>query len=195
MRILWSGFESEDHSMPLAPVLILPGLYNSGPQHWQSLWEARNPDFQRVNQDDWEGPACSDWVARLAEAVSERPGAVLVTHSSSCALVAHWVAGGGDTSRVRAALLVAPSDPEAPSYPKEPTGFAPMPLVRLPFPTVVVASDDDPYVTLDRAKLFAGAWGSQFVPLSGAGHINSQSGLGNWPQGFQLLEGLRDATE
>jgi hypothetical protein len=177
--------------MTLAPVLILPGLYNSGPQHWQSVWEATHPDFVRVNQDDWERPACADWVARLDEAVTRQPGSVLVGHSSSCALVAHWAGNGRDTSRVRAALLVAPSDPEAPSYPEGPTGFSPMPMLRLPFPTVVVASDDDPYVTLDRAKLFAGAWGSKFVPLSGAGHINSQSGLGAWPHGFAVLTELR----
>ena len=173
-----------------APVLILPGLYNSGPDHWQSRWESAHSGFRRVMQDDWEGPRCADWVARLDAAVLATPDAVLVAHSSSCALVAHW-AGTGASGRVRGALLVAPSDPEAASYPAGPTGFAPMPLTRLPFPSVVVASTDDPYVTPERARTFAESWGSRLVTVGDAGHINSQSGLGDWPAGFALLQELR----
>src|SRR4029450_10928544 len=104
-----------------APVLILPGLYNSGPDHWQTQLEAQHPEFRRIQQEDWERPRCADWVARLNEAVTETPDAVLVGHSSACALVAHWSAAHPD-GRVRAALLVGPSDPEAPSYPSGPTG-------------------------------------------------------------------------
>lgn len=172
------------------PVLILPGLYNSGPDHWQSRWESAHPEFGRVMQDDWERPRCVDWIARLEAAILATPDAVLVAHSSSCALVAHW-AGTGGAGRVRGALLVAPSDTEATSYPAGPTGFAPMPLGRLPFPSVVVASTDDPYVTLERARTFAASWGSRLVTLGDAGHINGQSGLGDWPAGFALLQELR----
>lgn len=176
--------------MASAPVLVLPGLYNSGPDHWQSRWEALHPEFRRVMQDDWERPRCGDWIGRLAAAVGDTPDAVLLAHSSSCALVAHWAASG-PTGRVRGALLVAPSDPEAPSYPAGPKGFAPMPLVHLPFPSVLVASTDDPYVTSERAAEFARAWGSRLVSIGDAGHINSQSGLGEWPAGLALLEELR----
>ena len=172
------------------PVLILPGLYNSGPDHWQSRWESSHPEFRRVLQDDWERPRCADWIARLEAAVLAEPDAVLVAHSSSCALVAHWVAAGR-RGRIAAALLVAPSDPEAASYPAGPTGFAPMPLRPLPFPTIVVASTDDPYVTADRAQTFARAWGSRLAMVGAAGHINSQSGVGDWPAGFALLDELR----
>jgi predicted alpha/beta hydrolase family esterase len=180
--------------MAEAPVLILPGLYNSGPEHWQSRWETVHPEFRRVQQEDWERPRCADWVARLDAATQSAPEAVLVAHSSSCALVAHWSAGPRSARvRVRGALLVAPSDPEAPSYPEGPTGFAPMPLERLRFPSVVVASRNDPYVTLDRARQFAAAWGSRLVDIGDAGHINSQSGLGDWPSGLSLLEELRRA--
>lgn len=173
-----------------APVLILPGLWNSGPDHWQTRWELAHPDFRRVVQDDWERPRCADWVARLEEATLRTPDAVLVGHSSACALVAHWVASG-PKGRARAALLVGPSDPEAESYPRGPVGFAPMPLVRLPFPSVVVASTDDPYVTVERATTFATAWGSVLKRVEGAGHLNSASGLGEWPAGFAVLEELR----
>lgn len=178
----------------MTPVLILPGLFNSGPEHWQSRWEAVHPEFRRVIQEDWERPRCADWMARLDAAVAATPNAVLVAHSSSCALVAHWVARGG-SGRVRGALLVAPSDPEAPSYPVGPTGFAPMPRTRLPFPSVVVASTNDQYVSVERARGFAEAWGSRLVIVGDAGHINSQSGLGDWPAGFALLQELRDDTD
>jgi uncharacterized protein len=173
-----------------AAVLILPGLWNSGPDHWQTRWEQAHPEFRRVVQEDWERPQCADWVARLEEAVLRAPDAVLVGHSSACALVAHWVASG-PKGRAGAALLVGPSDPEAPSYPSGPVGFAPMPLVRLPFPSVVVASTDDPYVTVERATAFAAAWGSTLTVVERAGHLNSASGLGDWPAGYALLEGLR----
>jgi hypothetical protein len=65
-----------------------------------------------------------------------------------------------------------------------------MPLLRLPFPSIVVASTDDEYVTLDRAQQFARAWGSRLVNIGVAGHINSATGLGSWPLGRALLDEL-----
>ena len=173
-----------------APVLILPGLYNSGPEHWQTRWERGHPEFRRVIQNEWARAECADWVATLQGAVAETPDAVLVAHSSACALVAHW-AVANPRGRVRGALLVAPSDPESPAYPEGPTGFGPMPLLRLPFPSIVVLSANDVYVTRERGASFAQAWGSRLVDLGEAGHINGQSGLGEWPAGLALLEELR----
>ncbi len=172
---------------PIAPpVLILPGLHDSGPQHWQTLWMPGRPGFRRVEQADWEAPRCADWVANLDAAVAEAgPEAVLVAHSAGCALAAHWAAA--HQRPIRAALLVAPSDVEAPSYPAGPTGFAPMPLGPFPFATTVVASTDDPYVSLGRARLFAARWGARLVVIGAAGHINAASGLGSWPVGLELL--------
>jgi predicted alpha/beta hydrolase family esterase len=95
------------------------------------------------------------------------------------------------TARVRAALLVAPSDPDGPNYPVGPTGFSPVPLRPLPFASIVVASSDDRYVTAVRARQFADAWNSRFVLLENAGHINTASGHGAWPEGYALLSELR----
>ena len=171
--------------------LILPGLHDSGPGHWQSRWEARDETMLRVLQDDWETPHCADWIAKLDQALTVTgPDTVLVAHSAGCALVAHWAVGDA-SMRVRGALLVAPSDPEAPSFPSGATGFAPIPLLRLRFRTIVVASSDDPYVTLSRARTFATAWGSDFVIIGEAGHINSDSGVDDWPEGLALLNTLR----
>lgn len=179
--------------MAEAPVLILPGLFNSGPTHWQTLWERRHPEFRRVTQTEWARPECADWVATLQAAVIQAPGAVLVAHSSACALVAHW-ARAHPEGRVGGALLVAPSDPESAAYPEGPTGFGPMPLRPLLFPSIVVTSANDVYVTPERGAAFAQAWGSTLVAIGEAGHINGESGLGEWPAGLRLLERLRAAT-
>jgi serine hydrolase len=174
--------------------LLLPGLFNSGPEHWQSHWERTDPTCRRVEQADWETPHCADWIKTLAAAIDSTNGAVvLVAHSSSCALVAHWtrVASAEQLARVRGALLVAPSDPEGPNYPEGPIGFAPMPRMQLPFLSIVVASTDDEYVSPTQARTYASAWGSAYVEVGASGHINGASGLGAWPAGYALLEQLR----
>jgi predicted alpha/beta hydrolase family esterase len=177
-----------------APVLVLPGLGNSGPEHWQTHWERRDNNCRRVEQDEWDAPACSEWIARFSATLAQqREPVVLAAHSAACALVAHWAAGAAAavTQRVRGALLVAPSDPLGPIYPAEPTGFAPVPLVLLPFPSVVVTGNNDPYVSLYKAREYAAAWGASLVVLDNAGHINAASGFGPWPEGFELLTRLR----
>ncbi len=170
-------------------VLILPGLFNSGPMHWQSRWQTLHPEMQRVNQTDWETPSFADWAAVLEAAVAAHPvEPVLVGHSSACALVARW--SRNTRRRVKGALLVGPSDVDAPSYPVGPTGFGPMPLDPIPFRTIVVTSDDDHYVTLERARYFAECWGSELILVSGGGHLNSDSNLGDWPEGLALVDRL-----
>jgi predicted alpha/beta hydrolase family esterase len=166
--------------------LMLPGLYDSGPEHWQSCWERSEPSFVRINQRDWETPDRAEWVETLDRAV-DRYGAevVLVGHSTACALIAFWARETGRS--VRGALIVGPSDTEAPSYPRGPTGFSPMPLHRINFPTIVVASSNDEYVSIERAEQFARAWGSRLVNVGAEGHINSASALGDWPRGRALL--------
>jgi predicted alpha/beta hydrolase family esterase len=168
-------------------VITLPGLWNSGPQHWQTLWEHKYPAWTRISHRDWNSPACAEWVAELDAAIAESDGPpILVAHSLSCVLVSRW-AMSDSALRIAGAFLVAPSDVDAPSYPSEPVGFGPMPLARLPFPSVVVASSNDEYVALERARLFAQAWRSRFVEIGPAGHINGASGYGAWPEGETML--------
>jgi hypothetical protein len=171
-------------------VLILPGLHDSGPDHWQSRWERTHQTFRRVAQRDWEAPDRAEWVATLEAAIaaSTEP-VVLAAHSLACSLVAHWAR----THRgpVRGALLVAPADVERPDFPHEATGFAPMPMAPLPFPAIVAASANDPYVSAARAAELAAAWGARLELLGPAGHVNSESGLGDWPEGLALLEEVK----
>ncbi|MBN8281343.1 MAG: alpha/beta hydrolase [Gammaproteobacteria bacterium] len=171
-------------------VLIHPGLNNSGPEHWQTLWEQANPDFVRIAQRDWDRPVCAEWVAVLEDTVRRLgPSVVLVAHSLGCIATARWAAG--PHSPVKAALLVAPPDTGRPDFPAEAVGFHPMPRQPLGFPSILVASTNDPYGSFAHAEACAAAWGSRLVNLGPAGHINSASGLGDWPAGFALLDELR----
>ena len=168
-------------------VLTLAGLWNSGPAHWQTRWEQKHPAWRRVPHRDWDTPDRDEWVAELDAAIAlcKRPP-VLAAHSLSCSLVTRWAASGS-VHRVAGAFLVAPSDTDAPSYPDCTTGFRPMQLERLPFPSIVIASGDDPYVRTERARLFAEAWGSDYNEIGDAGHINGDAGYGPWPEGERLL--------
>jgi hypothetical protein len=171
-------------------VLLLPGWQNSGPQHWQSLWEQRH-GYVRVEQHDWLQPLRGDWITRLEEVVLGRDEhVVLVAHSLGCVLVAAWASITRHPRRVKAALLVAPPDVERPDIRAQLRTWAPTPLQTLPFPGVVVASRDDPFCDFDRARGFAQAWGSRFIDHGRCGHINAESGLGSWPEGHLLLHDL-----
>jgi uncharacterized protein len=168
-------------------VLILPGWQNSGPDHWQSRWEVLHR-YRRVDQHDWMTPKRGDWMARLEEVVLDCDGPVaLVAHSLGCQLAAAWAVHSHNAGRVVGALLVAPPDTERDDVRGPLPSWAPIPLDRLPFPSVLVASRDDPFGAFDRAVSMAGAWGSRLVDLGDRGHINAESGLGDWPQGLTWL--------
>jgi len=170
-------------------VLIVPGLYDSGPDHWQTHWQKENPPYHRIQQKEWAAPKCADWVETIECAVVDHgENCILVGHSSGSIAIVHW--GLQTRMRVRGALLVAPSDAEAVSYPAGPTGFDPVPLQRLPFRSTVIASTNDKYVSLERARAFADAWGSQLVELGPHGHISTADGFGRWPDGQVFLQEL-----
>jgi hypothetical protein len=171
-------------------VLLLPGWENSGPKHWQSLWEQRH-GYLRVDQHEWTRPLRGDWVARLEEVLLARDEpAVLVAHSLGCILTAAWASVSRNTARVKAALLVAPGDVERVDIREQLPTWSPVALQALPFPSVLLASRNDPYCAFERARLFAHAWGSQFIDYGEAGHINADSSLGSWPEGHVLLQDL-----
>lgn len=174
---------------PKTTALILPGFGNSGPSHWQSLWEAASPAFVRVPQRDWDRPVCEEWVEALEVSVA-RFGAntVLVAHSLACLLVAHWAVR--THLKVKGALLVAPPNPDGPNFPKEAIGFSLLPIKPFTCPNIVVASSNDPYASLEYAQACALAWGSRFVSAGAVGHINADSGLGEWREGFALYREL-----
>lgn len=173
-------------------ILVIPGWTNSGPDHWQTRWERKLPNVQRVEQDDWEKPLLTDWVARIVTAVAaaKRP-VVLVAHSCGVSAVVH-AAPQFPPGKVVGAFLVSPPDLEHPSEPggawlATGGGFHPVPTAPLPFPSMVIASANDPYVTLARAQEMALDWGSDFADAGQSGHINTDSGHGPWPEGLLKL--------
>lgn len=179
--------------MSSRPVLILPGYADSGPEHWQSHWERADSRCRRVIQRDWLEPRLDDWLVALDRAIAEcETPPVLAAHSLGCLLAVHRTLRSPDAAArpVKAALLVAPPDFETVEPPEEIQGFHPLPRGRLPFPSIVVASTDDPFTTLPRARAAAEGWGSRLVTLEGAGHINADSGFGPWPEGRKLLAEL-----
>jgi predicted alpha/beta hydrolase family esterase len=173
-----------------SPVLILPGIGNSGPLHWQTLWEKSHPDFMRVQQRDWNNPVCDVWVAALEEAVKQAgPQVVLVAHSLACITIAHWAAR--PHSPVAGALLVAVPERHGLNWPEQIAGFGDTPMLQFDFPSTVVMSENDPYASVEHTKQLALAWGSRIVHIGKRGHINADSGLGEWKEGFDLLQQLR----
>lgn len=170
--------------------LLIPGIGNSEPEHWQSLWEMRDHSCQRLQPGDWDRPVRSDWCAALEEAVSRMErNAVLVAHSLGCLAVVHWA--NSTNLEIGGALLVAVPDPDSSVFPKDAIGFSPVPLLPLKFPSIVVASTNDRYGTIRYTSRLADLWGSRLVNIGPAGHIGSESGLGDWPFGFALLQDLQ----
>ncbi|MEJ8757242.1 alpha/beta fold hydrolase [Pontibacter sp. H259] len=170
----------------------IPGLRNSGPGHWQSIWEAKYPStFYRIKQENWAQPDCETWITRIDEELNrfDLSQVVLIGHSVGCAAIINWFQKYGKT--IAGALLVAPSDVDDPNYPPYITGFSPLPLNKLPFRSTVVASTSDHVVTIDRARYFADCWGSRFVTLEQAGHIEDKAGYGNWDEGLTWISSLR----
>ena len=176
-------------------VLILPGWQNSGPDHWQSLWEAQY-GYRRVDQHDWMNPRRGDWMAQLEETIlSADEPVVLVAHSLGCILTAAWASHSQNTHRVKAALLVAPGDPEREALQGILPSWSPVPMRTLPFPSQLVGSRNDPYCSFERVQAFAAAWGAALADLGDAGHINAETGLGAWPRGHTMLRQLIEEKE
>ena len=168
----------------MAEILIVPGLRNSGPTHWQSWFEEQLPNTRRVEQTDWEKTCLSDWATQVRDAIDAASEPVwIVAHSFGC--LASVTAAFVRPEKILGALLVAPADPHRFG---EPTVLL---EEHLAFPSVVIASSNDPWVKDRIAQQWAGIWGSDFLNVGAAGHINVDSGHGPWPQGLQFFRQLQ----
>jgi uncharacterized protein len=175
-------------------VLVLPGYLNSGEGHWQTRWESLDPAFTRVQMPDWDHPVRDAWCRTLDAAVAAADAPVtLAAHSLGCLTTAFWAneyASAAQLAKIAGALLVAVPDPAEAHFPQDASGFAPVPLLRLPFPSIVVASSDDPYGGVPFSQTCANAWGSRWIGIGARGHINADSGLGDWSEGRGWLDSL-----
>jgi predicted alpha/beta hydrolase family esterase len=149
-----------------------------------------------VDQHDWMRPLRGDWLSRLDDVLSDLEGPVyLAAHSLGCIQVAAWATVSAQCRKVKGALLVAPGDVEAADFADLFSSWRPIDMKRLPFKTILVGSQNDPYCTPNRAQAFANAWGSDYVDLGHKGHVNVESNLGDWPEGRAMLNGLMKEKE
>ena len=165
-------------------ILIIPGRTNSGPDHWQTRWQARLKTSRRVEQADWHHPHLASWTAQLIAAlqIAEKP-VVLVAHSLGVAMVAHAAKKLGNQNVIGAFLVAPMSETATADIPGIDPAFVPYPCDPLPFPSLLVASRNDPLCPYDDAGEMALNWGSTLVDAGDVGHINSASGHGAWPDG------------
>lgn len=154
-----------------ARVLIIPGLNDSPPEHWQSWLQAQHHDAVRVIQHDWQTPDVERWAARIGSTLARSGGGpwIAVAHSFGVLALARLLATEPDRS-IAAALLVAPADPD-----KFGIGGH-LPARALPVTSTMVLSHTDPWLGLAAGRRWAARWGSHVVDLGDAGHINVASG-------------------
>jgi len=189
---------------PAPLILTVPGLNNSGPGHWQTLWEQQRTDCHRVELGMWSSPHRNSWVNQLNLAIraanfaAPRRPVLLAAHSLGCLVVAWWAQMEAADARhlVAGALLVAPPEAGRSAIDHRLAGFAPVPHGPLPFPTILVASRDDPYMPIRDARRLAASWRARFADAGAIGHINAHSDIGDWPFGqFLLGQLLRRPTQ
>ena len=166
-------------------VVLLPGIGGSGAGHWQTLWQDDNPDFARIAPASWEVPELADWMSALDRVTGDR-APLLVGHSLGCLLALEWCRQY--PARTAGLFLVALPNSVAAIFPLQGLPFAAIDLLTPPpVPILMVASDNDPYCEVGRSREIAGGLGAGWVSLGAVGHINADSGLGNWDHGQDLL--------
>ncbi|PHR83526.1 MAG: alpha/beta hydrolase [Colwellia sp.] len=167
-------------------IVFVPGYGNSINGHWQEIWCKEFKNSYWVEQHDWETPHCFDWVEALDLLIQSIEGPILlVTHSLGGSTVVEW--SKKHTANILGVFLVAVPDVQSANFPEAISGYQTPPLEKLAFPTLVLASTDDPYSTLARTKYFAKNWGSELISIGNLGHVNTDSNIGEWPEGKKLL--------
>jgi len=178
-------------------IVIVPGWSGSGPDHWQSRWAAQLSTSRVIEQDDWIEADKARWTDSLVEKIKLTPGpSLIVAHSLGVITTVHALHDERAAGQVHGAFLVAPADldhaadwpiTKGKTFSECGAGFMPIPMEKLPVPSVVIGSENDPYCSHQRAAGLAEAWGSAFVSAGEAGHINVDSGHGPWPEGLMRL--------
>ena len=170
----------------MTEMIMVPGIGGSGEAHWQTRWERLHPGIRRFQPGDWDQPELTDWTLALEQVVAASASPpILIAHSLGCLLVAHWQRES--CLEVAGAFLVAVPNPQSAAFPKAAASFANPPRQAWRLASLMVTSTDDPYSSGDYSVALAQTWGSRLVEIGAFGHINGQSGLQDWPQGWALL--------
>lgn len=176
-------------------ILIVPGYADSSPSHWQGVWLKHFPNAVKVIQEDWINVNRPEWVRTLDSAIQlALQPIILVGHSLGCSTILYWINSKESKKsihKIKGALLVAPPDPHSEAYRAlSIKGFDPLPLNKLPFPSILVTSTNDPFLSVEQGRYFADRLGSEFINIGKKGHIGEHSGLGEWKEGKALLKKL-----
>ena len=182
-----------------APVaLLLPDLDCRGPGYWLDHWIASRIDCRAVDLGHAGRPDRNSLVSRLDHTLRgiDAP-LILVGHGIGALTIAAWAGLMSSESEraVAGALLVGPSDAVADGADSRLQAFAPLPAAVFTFPALVVASEDDPMVSPDRAFSLARQWGAGFARFGACGQFTPADRLGWWPDGEELLDRFIDLVE
>ena len=173
---------------PYAPprLLIVPGLHDSGPAHWQTWLQQQYRDSRRVVQRDFGRPDLQRWAERIHSTLDSAGSGewIAVAHSFGVLALVRHLAEHAD-SPIRQALLVAPAEPDRFGVAES------LPQRRLAIPSTLIASQNDPWMSAASAQRWAGRWGSHLTQLGQVGHINSESGFGPFPLARRWVESAR----
>jgi len=177
-------------------ILIVPGLRDHVEEHWQTILEHKLPRACSVAPLEHDKLSCAARVEALQQAITKINGPIiLVAHSGGVMITVHW-ARKYDRP-IQGAVLAAPADLETPMPAGYPTvdalrenGWLPVPRTRLPFPSIVAASTNDPLASFERTAQYARDWGSELVDIGAVGHLNPAAGFGEWPQAEELIRQL-----
>jgi len=169
---------------------IIPGYQGSGLDHWQTWIQSKEPHFTRIEQRNWNEPNLEEWANQIEHTIANYnpQSVVLVAHSMGCHAVAEW--SRRFDRAIKAALLVAPPDALEVEAKILNCSIQQASFSKLPFRTALVASTNDPWISIDTAQSYAQSWGSDLVNIGDAGHINNLSGYGEWEQGYEILKKL-----
>ncbi|ETA03461.1 alpha/beta hydrolase [Frankia sp. B2] len=181
------GMEPAGGGEPAVTYVFIAGIGNSGPEHWQYMWYKRAGNGVWVDHESWDNPVRDAWVKDLDDVLTAIDGPkILIAHSLGCTLVTEWACEHADDA-ITGAFLVAVPDVGGPRFPTGAVGFGPPRHDPLPFPTVIVASENDPYGSLAHSVAAAGRLGARLVNVGSRGHLNADSGLADWPAGWSVF--------
>ncbi len=173
-------------------IVLVPGLNNAGPAHWQTLLQNKFVNIVRVKQDDWDNPSRKPWIAGIEQIVKTIDGPIVfVGHSCGSVAIAQWAEQfGGCYSNIKGALLVAPADVDRENAHIDILAMRPLPKAAINFKSIIICSDNDDHCTLDKSYLLARQWNSEVVLVKGGSHFHTEAGYGKWPLVEQLMAEL-----
>ncbi|ABQ66475.1 RBBP9/YdeN family alpha/beta hydrolase [Rhizorhabdus wittichii] len=187
-----------EHPSAAPLTLLLPDLDGGEPGYWLRHWIDSRIDCRLVDLGQARRPDRNSLVTRLDHALRRLDAPViLVGHGVGALTIAAWAGlmSSESEAAVAGALLIAPGDPAAADADPRLSDFAPLPSEVFSFPALLVASDDDPALSPDRAFSLARQWGAGFARFGACGHFAPADGLGWWPEGEELLDRFIDLVE